>query len=58
MVISGSIVAVVGTIFLVTIDIAFIMMIAFGSAVVVLGLFVSRKSRTPAGTPSEGRKKG
>lgn len=46
MVITGSVVAVVGIIFLVTIDIAFIMMITFGAAVAVLGLYLSRKSRT------------
>lgn len=57
MVISGSIVAVVGTIFLVTIDIAFIMMITFGVASVVLGLFLSRRPRTRCEDIPEGTKK-
>lgn len=58
MVISGSIVAVVGIIFLLTIDIAFIMMITFGVAVVVMGLFFARKSRSRPEDGSGGPKRG
>ena len=58
MVISGSVVTVVGIIFFVTITMAFIMMIAFGVAVVLAGLFLYRKSKDRHGNESEGPRQG
>lgn len=58
MVITGSIVAVVGVIFLVTIDIAFVMMTSFGAAVAVLGLYLSRKEKARSENSPESPEKG
>ncbi len=48
MVITGSTVAIVGMILLITATFAFIMMIAFGVAVAALGLLISRRAGTRA----------
>ncbi len=46
MIVTGSTVVVVGIIFLVTITMAFVMMIAFGAAVTATGLILLRRSRS------------
>lgn len=45
MIIAGSTVTVLGIIFLVTVTMAFVMMIAFGAAVALVGILLSRRLR-------------
>jgi len=54
MIVTGSTVVVVGIIFLVTITMAFVMMIAFGAAVAAAGLILLRKSRSRVQSAPEG----
>lgn len=56
MVITGSTVAIVGMILLITATFAFIMMIAFGVAVAALGLLISRRAGTRAHSEPEAAK--
>lgn len=53
-IISGSTVAVVGMIFIITITWAFIGMLAFGLIMVVLGVLTVRRKATQGGVPGDG----